>query len=375
MKLLVCTQEYPPQYSSGIGNVVYNVVKRLRKSGVACTICSPTGPDITLGSSRMIKMFGILGLVYYWYQVVRYFKERANDYDMVWLNNPFFIRNSPFKKILITIHGTYHGMSVWRIYSMHFHLLYKISSQFEKHSWSKINLSNAKFTAVSHQVLTELEEIGIDHKKITYIPNGVNTEGFKPADDKKRLRKKFNLPENDIVILSLGRLTEQKEPYRLIKVFSLVKKGCRDVTLVIAGEGELLPGAKKLTQQIGLADARFLGYVDHKKDAPGLYACSDYFAIASKYEGGEPTLTLAEAMASGLPCIASDIPHFKIIEDANCGIIVDYKDVKKAAGKIIEYLKADNSIHSKNARRYAVDNIDWQIIAQRYLVEFERLCT
>jgi len=373
MKLLVCTQEYPPRYSSGIGNVVYNVIERLRAMGVDCTICSPTGPDITLGSSQMIQKFGILGLLYYWHRVVSYFRQRADDYDVVWLNNPFFIRNSPFKKSLITIHGTYYGMSVRWIYSWYYHLVYKISSRFEKRSWHKLSPGNVKFTAVSNQVATELEERGIDRRKITYIPNGVNIERFKPVDDKRRLRKKFSLPENHTIVLSLGRLTEQKEPYRLIKVFSLVEKEIKDVTVVIAGVGELLSGAEKLAQQQGLTKVKFLGYVDHEQDAPDLYACSDYFAVSSKYEGGEPILTLAEAMASGLPSIVSDIPHFKIIEDANCGIIVDYTNTKRAARKITEYLRADNSIHTQNARQYAIDNVSWETITNKYSGEFKKL--
>lgn len=373
MKLLVCTQEYPPRYSSGIGNVAYNIVQQLQKMGVHCTICSPTGPDIKLGSSSMIRRYGILGLLYYWHQVATYFREKAHNYEVAWLHNPFLIRNSPFERSLVTIHSTYYGMSVRRIYSWYFHLLYKVSAQFERHSLYKIDLNNTKFTAVSHQLAAELEERGIDRGRITYIPNGVDIERFKPADDKKRLRQKFNLPENDIIILSLGRVTEQKEPYRLINVFSLIEKEIKDVTLVIAGGGELLPGVKRLVQQRGLSKVRFLGYVDHEQDAPDLYAGSDYFAIASKYEGGEPTLTLAEAIASGLPCVASDIPHFRVVKDANCGIIVDYNNVKKAAREIIEYLKGDNSGHSKNARRYVIDNIDWQIVAQRYLAELERL--
>jgi len=376
MKLLICTQEYPPRYSSGIGNVVYNITERLQAMGVDCTICSPTGPDIILGSSRLIKMFGILGLLYYWHQVHRYFREIVDDYDAVWLNNPFLIRGNPFSKSLITIHGTYYGMSAHRIYSWYYHLLYKISSRFEKCSWHKIRLDDAKFTAVSNQVATELEERGIDHKSITYIPNGVNIERFKRTKDKKRLRDKFNLPEDDIVVLSLGRLTEQKEPYRLIKVFSEVEKKLKDkktITIVIAGVGELLSGAEKLAQQRGLHNVRFLGYVDHEQDAPDLYACADYFAVSSKYEGGEPILTLAEAMASGLPCIVSDIPHFKLIEDSNCGIIADFTNPEKASEKITAYLMNDNSSHSQNARQYAIDNVSWERITKRYFEKLKKL--
>ncbi len=68
-----------------------------------------------------------------------------------------------------------------------------------------------------------------------------------------------------------------------------------------------------------------------------------------------------------MACVVSNVPHFEIIKDANCGMIVDYNSVKKAARQIIEYLKGDNLNHSKNARQYAVDNIGWQMIAQRYV--------
>eukprot|EP00825_Cyclidium_porcatum_P002510 TRINITY_DN11156_c0_g1_i1.p1 TRINITY_DN11156_c0_g1~~TRINITY_DN11156_c0_g1_i1.p1 ORF type:complete len:145 (+),score=13.22 TRINITY_DN11156_c0_g1_i1:125-559(+) len=105
MKLLVCASEYPP-YGSGIGNVIYNVVVQLRKMGVECTICSPTGPDIQLGNKELIKKFGILGLLYFWYQVSRFFKKKS-DYDVIWIQNPLFLTESPFKKkCLATMHYT-----------------------------------------------------------------------------------------------------------------------------------------------------------------------------------------------------------------------------------------------------------------------------
>ncbi|MGI6079023.1 MAG: hypothetical protein ACOYCB_12880, partial [Fastidiosipilaceae bacterium] len=56
-KLLVCATEYHP-YGSGIANVVYNVVEHLKEQGVECTVCSPTGPDIKLGSLKLIEKTG-----------------------------------------------------------------------------------------------------------------------------------------------------------------------------------------------------------------------------------------------------------------------------------------------------------------------------
>jgi glycosyltransferase involved in cell wall biosynthesis len=361
MKLLICVSEYPPDYSAGIGNVAYNVVERLKKKGIECTVCSPNA-DIKLGSSWMIAKFGRLGLLYYWHQVSKYFKKRAEDYDLVWLHNPLFIKNSPFKNSLVTMHITAHGQIIQRIYSLHIHIYKKVSSLIERHSLNKIK--KARFTAVSQQVCKELEEIGINKERITYIPNGVDTEQFKPSNDKKLLRKKFKIPENDLIFLSLGRLTEAKQPQKLIEVFSEIEKEKKDVSLVIAGEGELLEKTRKFVRQKRLKKVRFLGYVD-EKDKPDLYACSNYYIITSKYEG-QP-LTLLEAMASGLPCIVSDIPNLRIVEDANCGIIVNFNDEENATQEMISYLEGDNSEDSKNAREYAVNKLDWEIIAEKYL--------
>ncbi len=104
--------------------------------------------------------------------------------------------------------------------------------------------------------------------------------------------------------------------------------------------------------------------------APKLLSASDYYILISKYEG-QP-LTLLEAMASGLKCIVSDIPNLQmIIDDADCGISLDIQG-ESVPKQIIEYLESDNMQDGKNARSYAVENFDWEIIADKYLDEFKK---
>jgi len=372
MKLLVCVSEYYP-HGAGIANVAYYVVSQLRKMGVDCTVCSPAGPDIKLGSNSMIGRYGRLGLFHYWHKVATYFQKETDKYDAVWLHNPMFIKRNPFAKSLVTIHVTSYEKTVHRKCPLHLYLYYQLSSVVENRSLNKIALSslNIMFTAVSPHVLEELTSIGIAPEIITCISNGVDTRKFKPSGDKNSLRKKFNLPENELILLSLGRLTAAKQPYQLIEVFSIIEKQSKDITLVVAGDGELLRKTRKLTARKGLEKVRFMGYLNHDKDVPALYSCSDYYIMTSEFEG-QP-LTLLEAMASGLPCIVSDIPALRIVKQANCGIVVDFNSVEKVASQIIEYLGKDNTCHSRCAREYAVSNLDWEIIAGRYLAEFKKL--
>jgi len=77
-------------------------------------------------------------------------------------------------------------------------------------------------------------------------------------------------------------------------------------------------------------------------------------------------------MASGLPCIVSDIPNLCIVRDADCGIIMDFSDPLKTSETILDYMKRDNRHHSINAREFAVNNLDWKIISIKYLYIFKR---
>ena len=366
MRVLICATEYYPD-GSGIANVAYNVVRELEGMGVECTVCSPTGPDIKLGDPTLIKKYGILGMLHYWHQVSRHFKN--DDYDVAWLQNPFIVSKNPFSHCLVTMHATYHGARTYAAGNLPLYLYKSLVARFERYCLTRMP-PNTLFTGVGKPVCEELEKIGIARNRIIYIPNGVDTRQFRPSPDKKLLRKKFGIPEDDIVLLSVGRLTPAKQPHTMIEVFSHLEKELGDVTLCIAGNGELLEETRDLAKKMGLRKVLFLGHVDHDRDLPDLYACADYYIMTSKYEGGMPPLTLAEAMASGLPCIVSEIPNLAIVKDANCGIIINCRDIDMASNATLDYISSECSGHSQNARRYALNQLDWSSISEQYLSIF-----
>lgn len=366
MRLLVCTTEYFP-HGAGIANVVYNIVEQLKGMGVECTVCSPTGPDIELGDRALIQKTGLGGLLDYWHQASRQFKE--NDYDAVWLQNPFIVAGNPFRRCLVTMHSTYHGSSTHGVGNLPFHLYKSFVAHVERYCLTRMP-PDALFSGVGQPVCDELATIGIPRDRITFIPNGVDTRRFCLRSDRRAIREKFGIPRDGAVLLSVGRLTYQKQPLALIETFSHLEERPGDLTLCIAGRGELLEKAKNLAREKGLRRVLFLGYVDDR-DLPDLYACADYYIMASKYEGGMPPLTLAEAMAAGLPCIVSDIPHLGIVRDAGCGIAVDFDDSEAASADILDYLGSDHPDHGVNARNCATRSLDWSIIAGEYLQIFE----
>ena len=364
MRVLVCATEYHPD-GSGIANVAYNVVQELEGMGIECTVCSPTGPDIVLGNPPHIRKYGVLDMLQYWRQVSRHFQH--HDYDVAWLHNPLFLGQNPFDKYLVTMHVTLNGISNRKFSSSRFLQLYKYaSSKIESYCLNRFD-SSTRYSCVSQTVCNELKSMGVFENRIIYIPNGVDIARFCPTDNKCAIRSKFGISKDDTVLLSVGRLTHQKQPHTMIEVFSHLEKKLGDVTLCVAGKGELLEGIKDLAEKMGLRKVVFLGYVDDR-DLPNLYACADYYIMTSKYEG--LPLTLLEAMASGLPCIVSEIPNLGIVRDADCGIILNYGDVNVASDQILDYISNDHPDHSQNARRYALEQLDWHIISERYLKEF-----
>jgi len=361
MKLLVCTTEYYP-HGSGIANVAYNVVKNLTNMGVECKICSPTGPDIMLGSQALIQKTGIIGMMHFWKQVSQHIDSAG--YDAIWLHNPFILKPNSLRNCLITMHSTYLGTSTNGIGNFPYHLYKSIVAKIER--FCIMNMPpTTSFVGVSEQVCNEIEEIGIVKKQIAHIPNGVDTKHFRPSARKKELRRKFGIPEKNTVLLSVGRLTPAKRPLTLVEIFSRLEEKFSNMTLCIAGKGELLDEVKNLAEKMELRNIIFLGHVDYDRDLPDLYACSDYYIMTSRYEG--LPLTLLEAMASGLPCIVSDIPNLRMVGKINSGLIVNFDNVPVAASSIIKYLESEHIDHALNATHYATNYLDWEIVAKDYL--------
>ena len=362
LNLLVCASEYYP-HGSGIANVAHHVVERLRDRGISCTVCSPTGPEIRVGSGRLIHDLAIGGLLQYWRGVSRL--RTAQEYDAIWLHNPLFPGASPFPHAVATIHSTYlnkfrHGMSPARYF--------QAAAWFERRSLGRLS-SQARFTAVSETVSDDLAEIGIDPSSVELIPNGVDTSVFSPAEDRNVLRREWEIPEDRTVLLSLGRVSEAKQPVRLVEVFARVHEVVPDTLLVVAGDGEQRERTRARADALGLSDnVRFLGPVDYRK-VPDLYRLADCYVMASRSEGSP--LSLLEALASGVPAVVSAIPPLRFVGDENLGRVVEFGDSEQAGTVIADYLQTDLRAAGVRARQFAAEHHDWSVIADRYLALFE----
>lgn len=139
--------------------------------------------------------------------------------------------------------------------------------------------------------------------KIYYIPGvGFDTNKFSNITvDRIKKRKELGLNEDNIMILSVGELNTNKNHEVIIRAISNIKRD--DIHYFIAGEGKLKEYLYKLSEELEIKNrVHLLGF---RNDINELYKISDIFCFPSKREG--LSVSLMEAMASGLPIICSDI--------------------------------------------------------------------
>ena len=156
--------------------------------------------------------------------------------------------------------------------------------------------------AVSPGIRKELvESFGVREHKVTTIENGYDIFSLKQQAN-ERWDTEDNWIKGKKLIVTAGRLSEQKGHWHLIRACCEVCRENKDVVLLILGAGPLENYLKQLTVSLGIQDKVVLkGFVQN----PHKYiAKADVFIMPSLYEGYPNAM--AEAVCLGIPCIASD---------------------------------------------------------------------
>ena len=192
------------------------------------------------------------------------------------------------------------------------------------------------FIAVADGVKTELlETIGPIDDKITVILNGVDIRRYQRPVDKGAIRDKLGLTEQARLITTVGTFKRQKGHAYLIEAVAALVLQFPDLHILLIGDGDLRAALQAQTSSLGLKQRiHFLG---SRSDVPGLLAASDYFVLPSLWEG--LPMALIEAMASGLPIVATDVSGTRqVMVPGETGIVVPPGDAQQLAAAIRELL-------------------------------------
>ena len=177
-------------------------------------------------------------------------------------------------------------------------------------------------------------------RNIHVIPTGIEIERFYKEKLKKekleKIKESLNLSKNDIIALSLGRISSEKRIDFLLKNhISLLKKN-KNYKLLIVGDGPELEEYKKLVNKLKIEESViFTGKIPWN-EVPYYYGISDLFVTASDSE--TQGLTVVEAMAASIPVVALDDDAFRnVVIDGLCGYLFkNKKDYLNVMHKLLQ---------------------------------------
>jgi len=204
-------------------------------------------------------------------------------------------------------------------------------------------------------------------KKVYKIPGvGINTKLYNTGfSDSTRIRKRelIGITNSDFLLISVGELISRKNHIAILKALSRLPM--QEIKLIICGRGELNDYLSNMIDSLGLTSrVTLLGY---RTDIKDLMNISDCFIFPSFQEG--LPVSLMEAMASGLPVIASRIRgNVDLIIEGENGYLFDPHSVIELAEKIDKiYSDRELRFKFKENNTLRIKNFDSSVVEQKML--------
>ena len=247
------------------------------------------------------------------------------------------------------------------IHTIHGFAFNDFMNMFKKNFFIYVEKLLAKWTdvliTVSNLNKKKIIDLNIAHEnKIKNIYSGIDLRLFtnKRNDD---FRKELNLENDHLLLGSVGRLSDQKDPITMIEAFGIISKPFPNAHLALVGDGELKGKILEKIDKLKLNGKVHL--IGNKNNPWSVYHSMDLFIMSSIYEGVGRSIT--EALSCGVPVVCTDVEGVpEIVRDNITGILVPPKDSNKLADGIIRTLNDMDTAKkmAEEGRRFVNDNFD-----------------
>lgn len=219
--------------------------------------------------------------------------------------------------------------------------------------------------APTQAILQELEVLAPQMRKTAVVPNGVDTERFRPGAGGD-VRERHELGDGP-VLLYVGRVAPEKEVPFLLESFPAVRRRWPDARLLVVGTGPALAGCAEWVRRHELQDRiHLVGFVPDD-ELPAYYAASDVLAVASRFE--TQGLVALESMAVGTPPVTVDYRPFpEYVEEGVNGFLFPPGDAEAFVAAVGRALACDEEVR-RNARRTA-ERYSWGRCTDRLLAVY-----
>jgi glycosyltransferase involved in cell wall biosynthesis len=232
-------------------------------------------------------------------------------------------------------------------------------------------------TGSSPELVERVCALGYPAARSRVIPYGVDTARFSPDRGRRRIwRERLGIGESAPVLLGVGRMAAKKGFGVLAAALPRLLAALPELHVVLAGGGDLLPELAAATapwrERVHLPGAVL------RDTLPDLYRAADLFVLPAVHDekgnvDGLPNVIL-EAMASGLPVVASGISGIPLaVEDGASGLLVPERDVEALAAALRRLLADGQEARrlGERGRRKAEAELTWDVIAARHREAYE----
>lgn len=225
-----------------------------------------------------------------------------------------------------------------------------VERRFVKYPWAKV-------IAVSTSTRAKLLRHGVEPKRITVIPNGVDFTHLPEELDR------YEVP----TICYVGRLVSYKRVHDLLEVTATLRNDMPDLQVKIVGSGPQQDMLEAEAERLGISDrVHFLGFVEKHVDVLEVMAKSHIVCLPSSVEGFG--IVLAEAMALGTPYVSSELPPtLEVTENGVGGILYPPGNLRALEDGIRAILSNEEYAAQLGSagRELAKNRYDWEEIGQR----------
>ena len=225
--------------------------------------------------------------------------------------------------------------------------------------------------SVSHQLRDlHARRTGFPARKISVIYNGVDSRKFSPDPSaRSRSRQELAISPEEFCIGWVGRLDPIKDLPTLLRAVEAFSKSCANWRLLIVGDGSELPSLEAFVRQSPVLSGR-VNFLGLRQRVPEILNAMDVFVLPSISEG--ISNTLLEAMATGLPVVASAAGgNPEVVVEGESGFLFSVGDHRQLAEKILLLWK--QSSFRRRLGEQALQRVKDQFSPELMVQQYERL--
>ncbi|MEA2602866.1 MAG: hypothetical protein QOF89_3858 [Acidobacteriota bacterium] len=227
-------------------------------------------------------------------------------------------------------------------------------------------------TGCSPELVDRVRALGFPAERSRVIPYGVDVATFSPDPARRPLwRQRLGIPVDAPLLLGVGRMATKKGFQVLIEILPALLGEHPELRVVLAGGGDLLETFREATRP--WSDRVFFPGSVLRDTLPDLYRAADVFVLPAVHDtqgnvDGLPNVIL-EAMASGLPVVASGISGIPLaVEDGRTGRLIPERDGPALLGALRALLADPEAARQmgERGRSKAESELTWDAVAARY---------